>query len=217
MERMTPQEFSKAAEEILSPIADLPGAILYSAASTLTEGRYYFLGLNPGGSGGRSIREHISILPSINTNSYVDEEWDWGSGNPLSAGAHPLQRNASVLFHWLGVPIESVCASNIIFAQSRGESGSGYPRLAHICWPVHELILNIVKPKIIITFGVKPFEFVSQKLGASKLPNVPSGHGNWVCREAISKDARVFGLPHLSSYHLHGKTEVMQWLCKKDG
>ncbi|GAB4404801.1 MAG: hypothetical protein OHK0048_24420 [Rhodoferax sp.] len=214
---MTPEEFSKAAETILSPIVDLPGAILYSAASTLREGSYYFLGLNPGGSGGRSIREHISILPSINTNSYVDEAWDWGSGNLLKAGAHPLQRNAWTLFHWLGVPVERVCASNLIFAQSSNESGSGYPKLAYICWPVHELILGIVKPKTIITFGKKPFEFVSEKLGASRLPDIPSGHGNWICREANSRSARIVGLPHLSRYHLHGKTDVMQWLSKKDG
>lgn len=213
---MTPQEFSKVAEQKIAPIVDLLGAILYSAARTHREGSYYFLGLNPGGAGGRSIREHISILPSINTNCYVDEEWDWGSGNLRKAGDHPLQRNASELFRWLGVPVESVCASNIIFAKSRGESGSGYPEFADICWPVHKLILDIVKPTTIITFGVKPFDFVSKKLEAATLPNIPSGHGNWVCREAVSKKFRIVGLPHLSRYHLHGKTEVMKWLREKD-
>lgn len=214
---MTPQEFSEAAAEILLPIIDLPGAILYSAANTLKEGNYYFLGLNPGGFGGRSIREHLACLPNITTNSYVDEEWEWGARGPLKAGTHPLQKNASLLFHWLDVPIENVCASNLIFSQSRGETGSWYPKLAHICWPVHELILDIVKPETIITFGRKPFEYFSMKLKASSLQNKPSGHGSWVCREARSRNFRIIGLPHLSRYHLHGKVDVMHWLCKKDG
>lgn len=214
---MTPQEFSTAAKELLSRIVDCSGAVLYSPASTLREGKYYFLGLNPGGIGGLSIGEHLSNLPSINTNSYVDEEWDWGSGNLREAGAHPLQRNAKEVFCLLGVDIGDICASNIIFVRSPGESDCGYPRRAEECWPVHELILGVVKPKVIITYGRRPFEFVSKKLNASRLKDFPSGHGGWVCREAVGEGVTILGLPHLSRYTLNGKEEVKRWLRERAG
>lgn len=91
---MTPEKFATTAKELLSSIADCPGAVLYSAAHTLREGKYYFPGLNPGGTGGLSIGEHLLKLPSSSKNSYVNEDGDWGSGKLREAGAHPLQKNA---------------------------------------------------------------------------------------------------------------------------
>jgi uracil-DNA glycosylase len=205
-------EFIMSASEKLTPILNETGEILYSASRTLCEGKYYFLGLNPGGSGGRSVRESLRNLAEDSSNAYVDQAWENRRGK-FCPGEHPLQKNAKHLFSVLETRIEDICSSNLIFSQSPGEKGAGYPEKAEVCWPVHELILGIVRPKTIITFGVKPFHFVITKLAAERLEDRRSGHGNWACREARTSQVRIIGLPHLSRYHLRGHNDVMSWIA----
>jgi hypothetical protein len=202
----------RKAEESLGTILDKSGTILYSSCETLKPGKYYFLGLNPGGSdeGTNTIQQSLIELElgSSTRNAYLDE--DWSGSRSYGKGCHPLQKSFKFLFKELGEDPYTVCASNLIFTRSRDERDAGYPELAELCWPVHEAILRVVQPHAIITFGDKTFKFIAKQLGGGSVQYFHSGHGNWACQSLIKKGApSLIGLPHLSRYALYNHREVI--------
>ena len=204
------------AKPLLASIASRSGRVLYSAASTLKPGPIYLLGLNPGGDPAThhdTVSESLEELPERHLNAYLDESW---AGQPV--GCSRLQRRVCWLVQQLGLSVRSVCASNLIFIRSGDSSGSGYPQTAKLCWPVHERILRIVKPKVILVFGnsgISPFRFLQAHYGATRLVSFPSGHGNWQCFGfELPSGVRVIGLPHLSRYAVNKHPEVAEWVLK---
>ncbi len=212
--------FVAAAEAQLEPLLDLSGEVLFSAAHTLREGDIYICGLNPGGDDAphhHTIREDLERLPHKSSNNYLDESWRQ-RGRRYSQGAAPLQCRLRWLIEALGYDLREVCASNLIFARSRGEAGSGYPEYAQICWPVHERILRIVRPKMIMVYGKPPFEFLCQRsMRLSPIDSIWSGRDTWKCRafraKVAAQEVIVIGLPHLSRYKVIGKTQVVEWIA----
>lgn len=213
-------EFVADAEVRLEPLLDRSGEILFSAVHTLSEGDLYICGLNPGGSGNEphqhTIRESLARLPSKTSNNYFDESW-----RHYPRAAHPLRVRLRWLVRELGYDLREVCASNLIFARSSGQGGSGYPEYADICWPVHEQILRIVRPKILMVYGngaKSPFEFLyGRSIGPSPINSIWSGHHTWECKafraEVAGQDVVVVGLPHLSQYNVIGKAQVVEWIA----
>ena len=204
----------RIAEESLGTILDKSGTILYSSCETLKPGKYYFLGLNPGGSdeNTETIRSSLNQLElgKSTKNAYLDEDWGSDSRSYDKAG-HPLQMNFNCLFEALGEDSRTVCASNLIFKRSADEGGAGYPELAELCWPVHKAILEIVCPSAIITFGKQPFDFIRGKIGETDHEKYPSGHGKWTWRYSILKTGeKLIGVPHLSLYALRCHPEVIE-------
>lgn len=200
----------KKANECLGPILNESGTVLYSSCETLKPGKYYFLGLNPGGSedGTKKIRQSLVDLGTSTLNAYLDESW---CSNPDCKGCRPLQKSFKFLFEELGEDPYAVCASNLIFKRSTDEQDAGYPELAKLCWPVHAAILQVVQPQAIITFGDKTFKFVAKQLGGGAVQYFDSGHGNWACQSLIKKGAPfLVGLPHLSKYALYNHREVVE-------
>ncbi|HEV2578813.1 MAG TPA: hypothetical protein VGU25_16535 [Acidobacteriaceae bacterium] len=203
-------EIVQKANEFLGPILDESGTVLYSSCETLKPGKYYFLGLNPGGSeeGTTKIRQSLVDLDTSTLNAYLDESW---CSDPDCKGCRPLQKSFKFLFEELGEDPYTVCASNLIFKRSRDEGDARYPELAELCWPVHEAILQVVQPHTIITFGDKTFRFVAKQLGGGSVQYFDSGHGNWACQSLIKKGSpSLIGLPHLSKYALYNHREVVE-------
>lgn len=200
-------------EESLSPTIDGPsildehGLILYSSCETLKQGKYYFLGLNPGGADADTptIRQSLCDLRSYKGNAYFpgDEKADWSSPRHPTPGQHPYQQAFRTLFDELGEDPRKVCASNLIFKRSAGARGAGYPSLAKRCWPVHEAILEIVQPRVIIAFGKQAFDFVAHKLGGGPVGEVEVWPGFWSWKSSTLKGGRpLIGLRHPSWYPL---------------
>ncbi|MHB9118962.1 MAG: uracil-DNA glycosylase family protein [Burkholderiales bacterium] len=200
-------EFIKDIELLLgnANVLSRSGSVLYSASHTLTKGDVYILGLNPGGIDGPSISEDLAALPNKTQNSYLDESW----GNRIDAdGQAPLQRRIKGLVDAIGVDLRNICASNLIFMQSQNAKGIEYPKDADICWPIHEKILDIVQPKLIIAFGnssISPYDYLFHKFNMDGHENIiESGHGSWKCRGfgavIANRKSYVAGLPHLSRY-----------------
>lgn len=209
----------------LLPVLDRPGGILYSASHTLTPGRIYLMGLNPGGD--PSLKDAPSIGMSLNglaakrDNAYVDGEWD-NSLRSYEAGQAPLQKRVAFLTDALGCPITSVCATNLIFMQSRSARDLDFVNAAQLCWPVHELMLDMVRPRVILAFGnsaISPYGYLRGRFAIQSDESITSGHGSWRCRSFRVKvgsiDTRVIGLPHLSRYSPTGKQEVLDWLVRQ--
>jgi hypothetical protein len=212
-------KFIADAKRSLGPVLNRTGGILYSAADTLSLGEIYILGLNPGGDGGPTIAQDLDALLDRKDNSYLDEKWENRAGS-YSPGQAPLQRRVNWLISALGYDLRRVCASNLIFMKSRSESGVNYPGDADLCWPVHERILGLVHPRLVLAFGnssLSPYAYFRQRFSrGNNEETVPSGHGSWKCRGFDASVANyklyVAGLPHLSRYSPIGKEEVVEWL-----
>lgn len=210
------------AKQTLAQVLGRTGTILYSAAETLSPGDIYILGLNPGGDSGLTIAQCLNVLPQKTDNAYLDEKWENRAGK-YEIGEAPLQGRINWLVTALGYDVRRVCASNLVFMQSRDANGIDFPKDADLCWPVHEQILKIVRPKLVLAFGnssVSPYSYLHQLFGGNE-ETVPSGHGSWECRgfeaEIAGSKLHVAGLPHLSRYSPIGKESVVKWLKEKIG
>jgi hypothetical protein len=217
---MTIEEFIAGAKADLGDFVRESGVILYSSPKTLKVGNVYLLGINPGadpdGLDDPDIETHLDKLASSDTNRYIDGEWDRGR-----IGTDPFQLRVVWLLRSLGLDPRDVCSSNLIFRRSDGQGTSGYPETAYRCWPVHQRILSIVQPKMIICLGNLPFDYVTSR-GSSESPQAeefPSGHGSWQCRSARvhleSRSIDIVRLPHLRRYRVIGKQPVVDWMRKK--
>jgi hypothetical protein len=218
--------FVEQARRILTPILNMSGTVLYSSAATLRKGDLYILGLNPGGDPedmkNDTIEKSLNGFCDYKDNAYY-EAWD-----KYAKGEHPLQKNVKWLVDQLGYNLREVCASNLIFARSRGASGLGYLALADICWPVHELILQCVEPKCLIVFGIgrkppySPYDYLIRKHRqlTGKDPSLEEGpivHANcWRCMAfttiLLGQELKVIALPHLSRINIVDNQGLIGWI-----
>lgn len=125
-------EILKTKNEILDELVDrtkaagldkYSGSLLYSALETVSPGRLYLLGYNPGGNPAEVTANPISHLQEISTknpswNEYVDEEWANGSGK-YAPGCAPLQRRVQTLAKGVDLTLNRTRASNLIFVRSQ--------------------------------------------------------------------------------------------------
>lgn len=216
---MHKQRVLDVANETLHGIMDQPGGILYSNYASLTKGDVYFMGFNPGGIGGNTIRQSIDELPCKTSNAYLDEEWG-GVESPCEKGHHIFQKRVCWLLEALSYDVRKVCASNLIFVRSREAIGVAYG-LADTCWPVHEVILDIVKPKLILccgNSGASPYGYLKDRFSAVEQcsPDGLTQHGNWKIKTFTVNNegdhVLVVGLPHLSRYNPMDKHQVIDWI-----
>jgi hypothetical protein len=207
-------------------LADMPGKLLYSGVATLAPGKLYVLGWNPGGDPNAesdSSARHLTELAgkSPTWNEYIDGVWHLG-GRVYAPGAAPMQRRVRYLLTGIGLPVQTVCASNVVFVRSRASSNlDNSIELARRCWPVHDFILGHVRPKGILSIGGAPvFEFIRSRGGLlSGLEEFPSGHGTWECLAARVQlgnlSMPIVSVPHLARYAIDHHPDVVRWVRGK--
>lgn len=213
---------AELARKSLSDYLDQCGRLLYSSVETISPGDVYLLGLNPAGKSDNpkdSLKSDLKELPNRKENAYIDEAWERGN-REYEKGEAPLQRRVKWLLEQLVGDAKKVCASNLVFLGSDNANGIDEQWIAK-CWPVHERIIEIVKPKLIVAFGnssISPYGYLKQRHVENE-ESIDSGHGNWKCRGFKTKigDVQTFvaGLPHLSYYNVIGKSNVIEWLKQK--
>jgi hypothetical protein len=201
-------------EAKLKDISGRSGKVLYSAARTLTRGHCYLLGFNPGGDSDRykrhTIARSLRELPTKTSNDYLCEKWPFRNGPLMPEGCHPLQKHVKEVVALFGCELNDICASNLIFVRSRdsGEIRREWRCIAETCWPFHDRVLEIVKPKVILVYGKPTFEFVQGKLQAEPDPVVHYGK----IRVARREGTKVVGIPHLSRFTVRDKNEIGDFL-----
>lgn len=212
------EDLIKIGIETLPLILNKDGEIIYSSHETLKKGDIYLLGLNPGGGGGKKIKNHLGDILKKDHNSYLDESWDSIKRSEIPKGQAPLQIRVDHLITQLGYNTRDVCASNLIFVTSRSADDINYG-LAGYCWRFHQHILELVQPKIILCFGissVSAYSFLWSLYGDGKEAVKKAGHGDWKCKAFTTniegRPTTVVGIPHLSYYSIIGKDEVIDWI-----
>lgn len=216
MKSVTKHEIPEIAARALEEQLENPGTFLYSSHETIRLGKVYFLGLNPGGSGGPPLKERLGELLSQKENAYLDEAWENEAGS-YEPGKAPLQKRVAWLLGNIGVDPREVLSTNLIFTQSRDASGVSIEQ-ANKCWPVHEALLSIVRPRLILTFGnssFSPYGYIHALYGGTQR-YTPSGHGDWSLKGFNAQmpwgEVFVVGIPHLSRYCPIGKQHVIDWI-----
>jgi hypothetical protein len=217
---MTHSDFKDFVLKTLGEQVKERGATLYSSFDTIRKGKLYVMGLNPGGSDKLTIEKSLDLIQDSEYNEYTTE-WD------RPAGEHPLQKNIRAIVEQFGLMTQDVCASNLIFIRSIGQAGAGYES-RHKYWGIHRLILETVKPKIIIAFGngpISPYRHLSEMVkNKTEEDSIYSGHGKFKCvsfkGDIENLRLTVIGLPHLSRYHLYtdnpDKKKVLDWIKRKE-
>jgi|TARA_B110000263_G_scaffold229733_1_gene223729 hypothetical protein len=147
-----------------------PGSILYSGNETLTEGDYYFLGLNPGGNTNISVSSDTVMnqlrRKDTNFNEYFQGIWKERNKPATSPGMAILQLRIKTLFSRLGIDLRKTFSSNLVFVRSPvlSELHLNWNDAGEKCWEVHKVMLSIVKPKIILVFGDDARDFIRKKM-----------------------------------------------------
>lgn len=215
MGKMTTENFIEFAHSQLSLIENDLGEVVYSAANTLKKGKYYFLGLNPGGDGFTSIRKHLNEFPMQTTNSFFDKKWKTSLKN-YEKGQNPLQIRIQYLFkELLHYNLRDIFATNLIFKTTKNSNTLNFG-LAGLCWAVHLFALNIIQPEIIVTCGNEKgksaFYFISDLYSNdnNKEKNFIKYElqGTFAIKvsevEIQNRRTLLIGLPHLSRYEIQG-------------
>lgn len=205
------------AKKTLKHLLNAHGEVIYSSHETIRPGPLYLLGLNPGGDGFITIGEHIDGMLSRTTNAFIDDRFS--SGNRwIPAGEAPLQKRVRWLLTNLGLRPEEVCSSNLIFKTSRSSDGVSFG-LAGICWPFHEAMIDIIRPKILLVFGngeTSPYGFLKELFFQGEEERFVVSTGMRPCKGfGVTINGHpmfVAGLPHLSRFNPIGKTQIIDWL-----
>jgi len=215
---MTKNELPALAKRVMKHFLNDFGELIYSSHETLCEGDIYLLGLNPGGSGHTTIHDHIDQMLTRTENSYIVDDW---ANNANGKGKSPLQNRVIGLIHSLGYDMKNVCASNLIFKTTPSSNELCFG-LAGLCWQFHEELIELIKPKLILTFGnskESPYAFIKEiffRENASEEQVIAAGHGDWSCKgfHTFMNGRKTFvaGLPHMSYYNPLEKPFLKEWL-----
>ena len=149
------------------------GSVFYSGRDAFTGERpVYLLGLNRGGNpvaqATNTVSRHIEAFRTRVEpwSAYADDSWE---GAP--PGSWGMQPRVLHMLRLLGLHPRLTPASNTIFVRSRGEADlkADKRQLIRACWPVHEQVLEAVRPKAIICFGSTAGAWVREQVGANAL------------------------------------------------
>ena len=213
---MTINEFITQAHEAISLIENMDGELIYSSCETFKKGKYYFLGLNPGGAGFISMKDSLDKFPKHIENDFFDVSWNSYS-HDYEKGKHPLQQRVQYLFNnVLDYDLRNVFSTNLIFKTTKNSEQLNFG-LAGLCWKVHQLALDVVQPEIIITCGNgngnSAFSFIYDVYGKDKYESISltSTFSIKVCKILIhNRPTLLIGLPHLSLFEIRDNEQFKQ-------
>lgn len=206
------------------------GGIFYNGAESLARGDIYVLGLNPGGDPTENeirIGEDLEFLEKCPNRKWLWE--DWGLD-----GRYKYQPRTQELLLKLADGCRDkacrICLVNLIFRQSPNAKDRSIWNNEEGCryWKVHQLILKIVQPRLIVAIGNREgpsaFSFLRDKSRCSieRISYSPLGHNKRYRRYLKSfrdEDALtghpviVVGLPHFSWNPL--SPTALDWISGK--
>ncbi|HQY59317.1 MAG: hypothetical protein V9G17_04655 [Nitrospira sp.] len=188
---------------------------------TLEKGKYYIVGLNPGGAEKPSDRQDHA---SLSVRYGADGKKDWSAYLVESEGEKwesALQPNISAFANCCMAggreSLRRIFSTNAIFARSPDSSGIAGKKdeLFNQSWPWHVKFLERVRPEIIIAISNREgssrsaYQLFSKHLeGVSPLGDPIEAYGTFSIKGQKGRyrlssgplDVRLIGLPHLSRW-----------------
>lgn len=138
-------------------VRNASGSVLYSGWSSVAAGPVYLMGLNPGGDPADSSAPNVGrSLDQLadRYSAYADESWTTGSGESRH------QKHVLHLLDQLHLSTYETLSANAIFVRSKDtaklrdvEGIASAWIAADMCWPVHQVLLSIVRPRAIVCLG----------------------------------------------------------------
>jgi hypothetical protein len=224
---------------------DLPGSILYSGNETIRKGKFYFLGANPGGHSDQKFGMYPDTVEnqllrkntSSDFNEYFDARWQIRGRTPSAPGKALLQRRIKFFFEQINVDLRQVLSTNLVFVRSptQEEFNLDWNESAEKCWTVHEILLSVVCPQIIIAYGSEASEFIKKKMIISRneyfevaslneTKYFSSTEGELKINNNMMK-IKLISMPHLSRYKINAKgldygdaydtRPALEWIAKE--
>jgi hypothetical protein len=216
------------------------GGVFNSPLSTIRNGKFYLLGLNPGQSGispedktrysiGYNLKKTMS--PTNTEHIYVNDQWPMKSGKMYPAGMAPFQKSVNSFFEAIGQDLRQVCSSNLHFKRTDNEKSlddflRNNQGIIDRTYEVHNLILNEISPKGIVVFSKTTYNQLKRMLSQGlEDPNkliipgsrkkIECGHGKWEIRlrkfqQKDGKKYSVIWVPHFSYYSFHTKPKILK-------
>ena len=137
-------------------LLDSPGDIIQCPPSAVKDGRFYVMGFNPHGSGGTSLRHTTMDL----SNAPIRD-------HPLDQASGSYWKNLCNLAEGLSFPAD--WKEDLFITNLFPDCSEDVPAWKERCdrpiskyvaaiWPLHELMLSIVRPRFVIASGIKPDE-----------------------------------------------------------
>ena len=163
------------AEKIPVELRHRSGKVFYSGRTVFSApNALYVLGINPGGDPSLHIDETVEnhsatvlhLHPS-NWSAYRDEKW-----MRATTGTYGMAPRVLHLFAELGLNPGCVPCSNLVFVRSRREGDIHHDEmtfLANACWPFHKLVIELLRPRVILCFGKTVGKYVRNMVGTNTL------------------------------------------------
>jgi len=210
------QRLNDTLQNLPPKVRKASGRFLYSNGATMKKGCYYLIGKFPSGTPKcyPSLDIERTNWEKRTENAYLDEAWEKKGGH-YPKGKSPYQIGAQNLCRiFNNIDVREICASNWIMTRSPMKLEQKDLRdmkyLAEIFAPVHEIIMEIVQPKIVFAIGIETFK-IALKYLEFVCPKPIGEEGNW--RVYIAKREcngvtvqKLIGFPDFSRcdwYDLH--------------
>jgi uncharacterized protein len=202
------------------------GWLLYSGLDTLASGHYYFLGFNPAKDPANVPLDSVPI-PDENWSAYTQQCWRCEKAHcrcePIRFNPHQRRVTDFMMQLWPLSP-ERIFSTNAIFVESETVlTLSDREMLWDDCWPIHEWMLSIVRPKWIVCLGnqedASSYSLLRGRCGSC----IPLGDytdfrkgkvfkGSLPISKHESLDVHVLGLPHPSRFDLPAAASIPGFL-----
>lgn len=173
-------------------------SFMYTPEQALVRARAVLVGLNPGG---RQIDPPREWDYTAGVNAYLDEPW-----GEYTAGAHPLQRQAALLFEAAGMGGDEVFAGNLV--PFRSGSWVELPDREGALAFGRKLWMEIIErtpARLYLSLGKRAGAEIADLIGARRHAAHSVEWGRQVIDEYRADDGRtVLAIPHLSRFQVFG-------------
>lgn len=149
-----------------------PGTVLYSSLASVRPFHVYVMGLNPGGDPAAETRPLIGTLAAPDGQSFYTHDC-WQKHCPGGGSCAHVDESGAVfpdalrlhqrvvvdLAELVGTTPPMLPSANAIFGRSteiaklKDETGHSLTEWSAACWPVHQRLLAVVRPRVIVTLG----------------------------------------------------------------
>ena len=193
-------------------ILDTRGEIFYSSYATLINSKVYIVGFNPS----KEVKNPWTIKDELETEDKIKERENpnWSAYDADWTGrAKTFQERSKIFIDAMGIPYKKVFATNAFFETTDSSIEINNSHF-EIYYPIHDLFISQIKPKVIICIGYgEPSSFSLLKNAFQKDKNKKTTEIETyncpccncvkykyfdVCDDKGNHKYRVFGILHFS-------------------